>query len=92
MKITNPTDSDISVGIKGGQYTVKANGSLSNVPADVAEYWKTMLHHFIVVSRDDTEVDVEIVKEKTTKEVDKEPEVVAKGAEKEDKKSSKDAK
>ena len=52
MKITNPTNSEISIQFKGVVYTIPARGSISQVSDDVATYWKTMIHEFIIVEAD----------------------------------------
>lgn len=52
MKITNPTDTDITIQVKGGtKYTVLANDTLSNVPTEHANFWKG-LHPFLKVTAD----------------------------------------
>ena len=53
MKIINPTDNEISIQFKGIVYTIPARGSISQVKEEVATYWKTMIHEFILVSEDD---------------------------------------
>jgi hypothetical protein len=50
MVVTNPTDQDITVSIKGNEYFVAANSSISGVKESHADYWKNMLHNFIEVS------------------------------------------
>lgn len=70
MKITNPTNNEISIQFKGIVYTIPARGSISQVTEDVATYWKTMIHEFIQVSEDEVVIPVE-----EKKEVKKEVEV-----------------
>lgn len=52
MIVKNPTDKDIEMTFKGIVYKVAANGSLKNVPSDVADDWKTRTHEFIIVEPD----------------------------------------
>lgn len=52
MKVTNPTDSDISVQIEGIVYSIEAGSSIDNVPAKHAEDWKTRTHNFIQIKDD----------------------------------------
>lgn len=56
MKITNPTSNDITIQYKGVSYTAPANGSVYGVSTQAAEYWKTMLHQFIIVEDESTVV------------------------------------
>lgn len=62
----NPTTSDITVTIKGVDYTINALGKLT-VPKDVAMYWVNSLHNFLNVLDDEvdkaTDKVEEIVKE-----------------------------
>lgn len=82
-KLTNPTNEVLAIQYKGVKYEIEASGSLS-VPADVAEYWKTMIHEFILVSEDEVvspvkAKEVEVKEEvEEVKEVEKEPVKVAK--------------
>ena len=52
MIVKNNTDKKISVKIKGNLYEVEANDSISGVPSEHAEYWKTMLHNFLVLEQE----------------------------------------
>lgn len=56
MKVKNPTNEEITVQIKGLTYIVKAEGELSNVPAEHAEYWKNNLHNFIIIEKENSKV------------------------------------
>ena len=51
-KITNPTDKDIKVQIKGKVLEVLAKGELSGVTDAEASYWKDHIHKFILVGED----------------------------------------
>ncbi len=48
MKITNPTENDITIQYEGVHYTCPAKGSIS-IPEDVATYWKKQLHNFMIL-------------------------------------------
>ena len=76
MKITNPTDQDITVQIFGTTYTLEANGELSGIDRKVAEYWKKQLHGFLAIHEEDAEKleTIEIVK-KDEEEEEEEGEV-----------------
>lgn len=79
MKIKNPTDSDIEIQFKGIKYSVPANGELNSVPEEVAKFWKTSIHEFIVISKDSTDAVVAPVAmkvEEEVKEVIEEAEVI----------------
>ena len=77
MKITNPTNKEISVQYKGIVYTIPASGSISGIKDDVANYWKTMIHEFIQVSEDEiTPVQTEVAP--VTDEVKEEPKEIKK--------------
>lgn len=73
MKVINPTDKDLQIQYKGDVYSVKANDSV-NVPSDVAEYWKSMIHNFLQVEEEseqktspETEIDSKKAKTSTKK-------------------------
>lgn len=71
-KVTNPTNEVLAIQYKGTKYECDASGSIT-VPAEVAEYWQTMIHNFILVSEDvveSTPVEV-LVKEEVKEEVKK---------------------
>lgn len=48
-KVINTSDSALEIQFLGVNYRVEAGGSLDNVPPAAAEYWKTMIHNFIVI-------------------------------------------
>lgn len=80
MIIKNPTNSDITVQIKGVQYTVLAESSLKNVPEQVALYWKLNLHPFLelqeeVFSSPETVEEIKEAVEETTVEAKEEEKV-----------------
>lgn len=54
MIVTNPTAVAIEMTLKGNVYRIPANGSINNVPADVADDWKTRTHEFIIVEDEKT--------------------------------------
>lgn len=72
MKITNPTKDKITVQIFGDTYSVDGESTVS-VPEDVARYWVTMLHEFLVVSKEEEkkEEKVEKTEKKSTKKTTK---------------------
>ena len=53
MKIINPTESKLEVIIRGTNYSIEPNGTLNNISAEDALYWKSKLHEFLIVSQDD---------------------------------------
>ena len=60
MKIKNPTKEAIEVLIKGTTYRIEAEGTLNNIPDDVAEYWQS-LHKFLELRKEKVEeVKVEV--------------------------------
>lgn len=67
MIIYNPTQNELVVMIKGKTYVAPANGQVSNVPSEHAEYWKQSLHSFIEIRSED-EVAVETPKVEEVKE------------------------
>jgi len=76
--VINPTDKDISVQIKGTVYSVDANGQLSGVPKEIAEYWKDRTHNFITVEAEGEVVGV-------TKKIDEQVKEVTEDVSKEEK-------
>ena len=60
MRVINTTKEAINVRIKGVEYKLPAEGELPDVPAEHAEYWKTMLHNFLIL--DDDEIIPEVAK------------------------------
>lgn len=54
--------------IFGETYTVPAEGQLSNVPENVAEYWLT-LHSFLTITNDAVDAPKEVVEEKKEKKI-----------------------
>lgn len=72
MIVTNPTKNDITVNLGGTEYTVEANSSISNVPKELAVYWKNKLHTFLTIS----EEEVDAPKSKSTKLSEEEKEAV----------------
>lgn len=77
MKVYNPTDKSITVMIKGDTYTVGADSAISNVPSEVADYWVSSLHNFLVISEDTVTPEViEEVKEEVKEVVEEKEEVV----------------
>ena len=70
MKITNPTDTNISVQIAGTTYEVEAGESISNVKPEDAAYWK-QLQGFLIVEKDGGN---ELPKELVLDEIEKEEE------------------
>lgn len=52
MKIKNPTNNQLNVVIRGVQYYIKANGTLSGVPASDAVYWRDRLHNFLEIEEE----------------------------------------
>lgn len=48
MIVKNPTDKEIAIQYKGVKYSVAANGQ-ADVPAEVAEHWKSRVHEFITI-------------------------------------------
>lgn len=57
MVVTNPTDQDINVSIKGTDYFLAANSSIKGVKESHAIYWKNSLHQFLIVSPETKEVE-----------------------------------
>jgi len=55
MKIINPTDDTLTIKFKGLDYEVGPKGVLSDVPEEVAEYWKEKIHNFISIEKDGVE-------------------------------------
>jgi len=74
MKVINPTDKSITIRHLGVDYTIEAESSLSNVPAETAKYWKESLHNFVEVEEDIEEVE-KIIEETKEKSVVSAPEV-----------------
>lgn len=70
MIVKNPHKEEISMVYKGKTYTVEANGSLANVPDEVAKHWQTMVHEFIKLEKD-------VVKVPETIKAPEAPKVVA---------------
>lgn len=56
MKVYNPTEEAITITYKGVDYTAPAGGFAEEVPATVAEHWKTMIHNFVIISDDSASV------------------------------------
>jgi hypothetical protein len=50
MILKNPTDSNLTIKFLGVEHTLDANSS-KDFPDDVAEYWRTKLHKFLVVEK-----------------------------------------
>lgn len=69
MKITNTTKQEISVKIKGTEYVLESEGSLSNVPVSHATYWLS-LHPFLESESEGSDEVKEVVEE-VTEEVEK---------------------
>lgn len=70
MIVKNPTDKDVTVMLKGVNYTVKANDILSGVPEEQALYWKG-LHNFLTLSEEAKMVETtpkEVKEDEPTKE------------------------
>ena len=76
MKVINTTNKDIKVMIKGREYFLPADGSVSNVPEAHALHWKTHVHHFLNIMEDSVE-------DKKSPAAEKQKEVEAKTEEKE---------
>ncbi len=55
MKITNPTKEKIEVQIKGVHYEIEPEGSISNIPEDIARFWQEHTHKFIQLRKDKLE-------------------------------------
>lgn len=49
VTLTNPLNNDVTIEFKGVDYTIPANGS-QELPDDVALYWVTMIHKFLIVN------------------------------------------
>lgn len=56
MQIKNPTNNKIEgVLIKGEVYSIDANGTLDNIPEEIARYWQENLHKFLILKKDKLE-------------------------------------
>lgn len=71
MKITNPTNSKISITYRGTNYEIEAGNEIRDIPKEVANYWKSRIHNFIIVS-EDTPVVKEIEQNEEKEEVKEE--------------------
>lgn len=57
MKIYNPSNKAITdVKIFGVSYSIDAEGTLENVPENVARYWQENLHKFLQIKKDSLEL------------------------------------
>lgn len=52
MIIQNPTKNKIEVKVQGVIYSIEAEGTLENIPEEVARYWQENLHKFIILKKD----------------------------------------
>jgi len=85
MKITNPTQLAIGIQHRGTVYTIPAMGAIFGIAEEVAEYWKTMIHSFIIVEADVAEVtEVKVVAPKVETTVVEEVESVEQEEEEEE--------
>lgn len=56
MQVYNPTDTPITVSIKGTEYSVGAKSTIKGVKEIHAEQWLMMIHNFLEVTPEDTKV------------------------------------
>ena len=54
MIVKNPTPNDLEVRIDGIDYVAPANGEVSNVLPEHAEYWQKRIHQFVEVYAEKT--------------------------------------
>ncbi len=49
MILFNPTENHIKVQIFGVEYEIEPKGKSRDIPEEVAIYWRTKLHNFLIV-------------------------------------------
>lgn len=60
MQIKNPTENALDVQVKGVKYHIEAEGTLNNIPEEVARYWQENIHKFIQIQKDKLEAEVSV--------------------------------
>ncbi len=66
VTLKNPTGNEVSVVYKGVSYTIPANGAMT-LPSDVADYWKTRIHQFLIDVAEEAQKAEPVTETKETK-------------------------
>lgn len=79
MKLINPIDKDLSVQIRGVNYSIEAKGYLSNISKEDAKYWQEHIHNFLIIEdgssakKEEVKKEVPVIEEVKEVIIDEEP-------------------